>query len=159
MSTVVVATDTTKPLVVADRLTCIFDVSPPWLERFVGRLPRQTLTAVADVSFEIARRETLAFVGESGSGKSTVARLVVGLLPPTSGQVYVDGISMSAPEQSAAREKLVTPTPREASSMKALGAAALAAMTALMLAAAVIMGPGMDSGPTVSPYAAHVSGR
>lgn len=106
MSTVVVATDTTKPLVVADRLTCIFDVSPPWLERFVGRLPRQTLTAVADVSFEIARRETLAFVGESGSGKSTVARLVVGLLPPTSGQVYVDGISMSAPEQSAAREKL-----------------------------------------------------
>lgn len=60
---------------------------------------------------------------------------------------------------SAAREKLVSPMPREASSMKALGAAALAALTALMLAAAVIMGPGMDSGPTVSPYAAHVSGR
>lgn len=97
---------TATPLVVADRLTCVFDVSQPWLERFVGRLPRQTLTAVSDVSFEIARRETLAFVGESGSGKSTVARMVVGLLAPTSGQVFVDGISMSAPEQSAAREEL-----------------------------------------------------
>lgn len=110
MSTIAVASrpgeDTTRPLVVADRLTCTFDVSPPWLERVVGRLPRQTLTAVADVSFQIARRETLAFVGESGSGKSTVARMVVGLLPPSSGEVLVDGISMSASEQSAAREKL-----------------------------------------------------
>lgn len=96
----------TKPLVVADRLTCVFDVSQPWLERFVGRLPRQTLTAVSGVSFEIAQQETLAFVGESGSGKSTVARMVVGLLPPTSGQVFVDGISMSAPGHSAARERL-----------------------------------------------------
>ncbi|OQW59258.1 MAG: ABC transporter ATP-binding protein [Proteobacteria bacterium SG_bin9] len=95
-----------KPLVVADHLTCIFDVSQPWLERFVGRLPKQTLRAVSDVSFEIARRETLAFVGESGSGKSTIARMVVGLLPPSSGQVLVDGISMSDPKQSAVREKL-----------------------------------------------------
>lgn len=97
---------TDGPLVVADRLTCTFDVSQPWLERFVGRLPRQILTAVADVSFEIARRETLAFVGESGSGKSTIARMVVGLLPPSSGQVLVDGVSMSDPKQSVAREKL-----------------------------------------------------
>lgn len=110
MSNVAVATRSgegaTRPLVVADRLTCVFDVSRPWLERVIGGVPKQTLTAVADVSFEIARRETLAFVGESGSGKSTVARMVVGLLPPSSGQVLVDGISMSAPEQSAAREKL-----------------------------------------------------
>jgi len=62
---------------------------------------------------------------------------------------------------SAARQKLVTPTPRQASSMKALGAAALAAFTALMLAAAVIMGPGMEANaPTVpSLSTAHVSGR
>lgn len=96
----------TKPLVVADHLTCVFDVSQPWLERIVGRLPRQSLTAVADVSFDIARQETLAFVGESGSGKSTIARMVVGLLSPSSGQVYVDGVSMSDPKQSAARQKL-----------------------------------------------------
>jgi peptide/nickel transport system ATP-binding protein len=94
------------PLVRADGLTCIFDVSRPWLERTLAGMPKQRLTAVADLSFEIARRETFALVGESGSGKSTVARMVVGLLQPTAGQVDIDGISMSDPRHSAAREKL-----------------------------------------------------
>jgi peptide/nickel transport system ATP-binding protein len=94
------------PLVKADRLTCVFDVSRPWLERTLAGAPKQSLTAVADLSFEIARRETFALVGESGSGKSTVARMVVGLLPPTSGEVTIDGISMSDPRLDAAREKL-----------------------------------------------------
>jgi ABC-type glutathione transport system ATPase component len=43
------------------------------------------------VSFSIARGETLGLVGESGSGKSTVARMVLGLIPPSSGKVYFDG--------------------------------------------------------------------
>jgi peptide/nickel transport system ATP-binding protein len=94
------------PLVKADWLTCIFDVSRPWLERMLAGAPKQTLTAVADVSFEIARRETFALVGESGSGKSTVARMVVGLLQPTAGQVRIDGISMSDPGDDVAREQL-----------------------------------------------------
>jgi peptide/nickel transport system ATP-binding protein len=94
------------PLVKADRLTCVFDVSRPWLERTLAGAPKQSLTAVADLSFEIARRETFALVGESGSGKSTVARMVVGLLQPTSGEVTIDGVSMSDPRQHAAREKL-----------------------------------------------------
>src|SRR5687768_14665983 len=94
------------PLVRADGLTCIFDVSRPWLERTLAGMPKQRLTAVADLSFEIARRESLALVGESGSGKSTVARMVVGLLQPTAGRVDIDGISMSDPRHSAAREKL-----------------------------------------------------
>ena len=93
-------------LVTADRLTCVFDVSRPWLERALAGAPRQTLTAVADLSFEISRRETFALVGESGSGKSTVARMVVGLLQPTAGEVTIDGISMSDPRLGAEREKL-----------------------------------------------------
>jgi peptide/nickel transport system ATP-binding protein len=93
-------------LVKAEHLTCVFDVSRPWLERALAGAPKQSLTAVADLSFEIARRETFALVGESGSGKSTVARMVVGLLPPTAGQVSIDGVSMSDPRLSAAREKL-----------------------------------------------------
>ena len=47
------------------------------------RLPRRLLTAAADVTFSIDKRETFALVGESGSGKSTVAKMVVGLIPPT----------------------------------------------------------------------------
>jgi len=46
---------------------------------------------VDSVSFSIARGETLGLVGESGSGKSTVARMVLGLIPATSGTVMFDG--------------------------------------------------------------------
>lgn len=68
-----------------------FDVSAPWLERLVERRPRQWLRAVDDVSFSIARGETLGLVGESGCGKSTVARLLVGLYAPSAGEVRFDG--------------------------------------------------------------------
>ena len=47
--------------------------------------------AVEDVSFEIARGETLALVGESGCGKSTTGRLVLRLMDPTAGSVRFKG--------------------------------------------------------------------
>jgi len=47
--------------------------------------------AVDDVSFSVARGETLGLVGESGSGKSTLSRSVLQLLAPTSGSVRFDG--------------------------------------------------------------------
>lgn len=77
-------------------LSRVFDVSKPWLNRMIEREPRKLLKAVSDVSFSINTRETLALVGESGSGKSTVAKMVVGLLRPTSGQVRIDGLDMWA---------------------------------------------------------------
>jgi ABC-type microcin C transport system duplicated ATPase subunit YejF len=52
---------------------------------------RQEKCVVDRVSFSIARGETLGLVGESGSGKSTVARMVLGLIPPSSGSVSFDG--------------------------------------------------------------------
>src|SRR5690606_16523461 len=44
-----------------------------------------------DVSFDIRKGSTYGLVGESGSGKSTCARMLVGLIQPTSGQVLLDG--------------------------------------------------------------------
>ena len=65
--------------------------------------------AVDGVSFGLKRGTTLAIVGESGCGKSTVGRLLLGLEPPTSGSVVVDGVdlaSLSPRELSASRRNL-----------------------------------------------------
>ena len=89
------------PLVMAQGLSKVFDVSAPWLTRVVERRPRQLLRAVDDVSFAIRRGETLALVGESGCGKSTVARLLVGLHAPSSGKVLFEGAPLSAGKRAA----------------------------------------------------------
>jgi peptide/nickel transport system ATP-binding protein len=67
-----------------------FDVSKPWLNRVVERAPRQLLRAVDDFSLEVRAGQTVALVGESGCGKSTVARLIVGLFPPSRGRIEFD---------------------------------------------------------------------
>lgn len=78
-----------EAIVTADSLTRVFDVSEPWLNRVIERKPRQTLVAVSDVSFAIEPNTVYGLVGESGSGKSTIGKIVVGLLRPTSGSVRI----------------------------------------------------------------------
>jgi peptide/nickel transport system ATP-binding protein len=95
-----------KPFVEVRDLKRVFDVSKPLLNRVIERSPRQFLKAVDGVSFDIKRGETFALVGESGSGKSTVARMVVGLLEPSGGEVMIDGISMSSAAASGQRQML-----------------------------------------------------
>ncbi|MFD5422819.1 dipeptide ABC transporter ATP-binding protein [Streptomyces sp. NPDC127069] len=56
------------------------------LRKEFGRGKRK-VTAVEDVSLTLHPGETLGIVGESGSGKSTLGRILVGLLPPTAGEV------------------------------------------------------------------------
>ena len=73
----------------------VFDVSKPWLNRMIERLPKRMLTAVSDVSLEIPERTTYALVGESGSGKSTIGKMVVGLLRPSEGHVAIDGVDLA----------------------------------------------------------------
>jgi peptide/nickel transport system ATP-binding protein len=88
------------------KLRRVFDVSKPWLNRALEGGHLEYLKAVDGVSFAINKGETFALVGESGSGKTTVARMVVGLLPPSSGEVIIDGVSMTDPRQAQARKLL-----------------------------------------------------
>ena len=58
-------------------------------------LGKREVHAVDRVSFTVHRGETLGLVGESGCGKTTVARQIVALERPTSGQVLFDGTDIS----------------------------------------------------------------
>lgn len=61
----------------------------------------QSVTAVADVSFNLKRGSTVALIGESGSGKSTVATAICGLGPLTQGQVVFEGETISRADDPA----------------------------------------------------------
>ncbi|MBO4769280.1 MAG: ATP-binding cassette domain-containing protein [Clostridia bacterium] len=74
----------TTPLVDVRNLKEYFDIS-------TGFLRTKPLKAVDDVSFTIAKGETLGLVGESGCGKTTVGRTVLQLYKPTSGEIYFEG--------------------------------------------------------------------
>ncbi len=56
-----------------------------------GALGLRRLTAVSEVSFEIGEREIVALIGESGSGKSTIGKMILRLLRPTSGTIRFEG--------------------------------------------------------------------
>ena len=59
------------------------------------RQPGPVVEALKGVSFEVARGERFGIVGESGCGKSTLMRLLAGLDQPTSGEVQVEGQTVS----------------------------------------------------------------
>lgn len=53
--------------------------------------PKRTLHAVNGVSLSVQRGDVLGIVGESGCGKSTLSRMLLGLLPPSSGSIRLEG--------------------------------------------------------------------
>lgn len=58
-----------------------------------GFFARSTIQLATNaITFELAPRERLGVVGESGSGKSTLGRLILGLTPPTGGEVLFEGV-------------------------------------------------------------------
>ena len=66
------------------------------------------VVAVDDVSFAVPPGGVLGVVGESGCGKSTLARLILGLLEPTAGDIAVEGQRVIAMDRRA-RARLIQP--------------------------------------------------
>ena len=76
----------TQPLLSVRNLRKEFPIKKGVLARQVG-----AVKAVNDVSFDIARGETLGVVGESGCGKTTTGRTILRLIEPTSGEIRFEG--------------------------------------------------------------------
>jgi len=87
------------PVLAVERLVKHFPVNRGLiLSRSVGEV-----RAVDDVSFELARGETLALVGESGCGKSTTGRLILRLMDPTSGAIRFKGEDIAGLDKGSLR--------------------------------------------------------
>jgi peptide/nickel transport system ATP-binding protein len=80
-----------EPLVRIRKLQTYFPVRHGILQRVVAHVH-----AVDGVDLEIAAGETVGLVGESGCGKSTLGRTLVGLVPPTSGEIWFQGKQVSS---------------------------------------------------------------
>ncbi|MBY0491492.1 MAG: ABC transporter ATP-binding protein [Gemmatimonadaceae bacterium] len=89
----------TTPLVSVHGLTKHFPIRSGLLQRVTG-----AVKAVDQVSFDVARGETLALVGESGCGKTTTGRSLLRLIEPTSGSVHYDGTDLMALKGEALRK-------------------------------------------------------
>ncbi|HEX9012704.1 MAG TPA: ATP-binding cassette domain-containing protein [Anaerolineaceae bacterium] len=60
-----------------------------WMENISKRFG--TITALENVNFGVDRGEVRALLGDNGAGKSTLIKILMGLYPPTAGQIYLDG--------------------------------------------------------------------
>jgi oligopeptide transport system ATP-binding protein len=78
------------PLIDVRGITKHFPLRRGIVERLRGGRP-PAVQALREVEFSVRRGETFALVGESGCGKSALARIVMGLIPPTGGSVAFDG--------------------------------------------------------------------
>jgi ABC-2 type transport system ATP-binding protein len=66
------------------------------LSKVYGRM-----TAVKDLSFEVQEGELFGFIGPNGAGKTTTIKMMTGLLAPTRGRVWINGIDMARSPQRA----------------------------------------------------------
>jgi phospholipid/cholesterol/gamma-HCH transport system ATP-binding protein len=59
------------------------------------QFPEAQVPALNDVSFNVRRGDVAVIIGGSGAGKTTLLRVIIGLLRPTHGAVYIDGVDVA----------------------------------------------------------------
>ncbi len=79
-----------EPVLKVENLKKYFPLKRGFLASLRGE-PQRFVHAVDGISFEIQKQQVFALVGESGCGKSTTGKLIVKLLEPTDGKIYLEG--------------------------------------------------------------------
>ena len=90
--------ETAGPLLLVEELEKTFLVRTGPFSR-----TRAQVHAVRRVSFGLAEGDALGIVGESGSGKTTIARMLIGLEPPTAGRIVLEGQELAPKPNRAER--------------------------------------------------------
>ena len=85
-----------------EHLKKYFPVEKSFLEKMLTRT-RRFVRAVDDVSFSVRKGEIFTLAGESGCGKTTTGKLVVHLMPPTSGKIFFNGAEITGLDHEALR--------------------------------------------------------
>jgi len=73
----------------------IKNLSKSFDDNFFTENIKNSVKAVNNVSFEVKEGEAFGLVGESGSGKSTIAKMIVNLYQPSSGDIFFDNICVT----------------------------------------------------------------
>jgi len=79
-----------EPVLKVEKLKKYFPIKRGLFEALTGH-PERVVRAVDGINFEIRKQEVFALVGESGCGKSTTGKLIMKLLEPTDGSIYLEG--------------------------------------------------------------------
>ena len=85
----------TKKEIIKQDLIQVKDLSKSFDDNFFTESSKNSVMAVNNVSFNIREGESFGLVGESGSGKSTIAKMIVSLFKPSSGDIFFDNICVT----------------------------------------------------------------
>ena len=89
----------TKKNIKHQKLVEVKKLSKSFDDNFFNENLKNSVMAVNDVSFEITEGESFGLVGESGSGKSTIAKMIVNLFKPTTGEIFFDNVCVTKLKQ------------------------------------------------------------
>jgi len=85
----------TKQNISDQNLIEVQNLSKSFDDNFFTESIKDSVMAVNDISFNIKEGESFGLVGESGSGKSTIAKIIVNLFKPSSGDIFFDNICIT----------------------------------------------------------------
>jgi len=85
----------TKKEIIDQDLIQVKNLSKTFDDSFFTESSKNSVMAVDDVTFNIKEGQSFGLVGESGSGKSTIAKMIVNLFRPSSGDIYFDNVCIT----------------------------------------------------------------